>query len=184
MTTPRDILDFWFVECTPQHWWKKDTAFDDTIRSRFQDDVVGARGGRYDDWKRTAEGSLALLILLDQFPRNIFRGHPDAFASDAKAREVTRHAIARGFDLETPKAARLFFYTPFEHSETVDDQDLSVKYVGERIDKDMGPNSNYTYMLQHRDVIRRFGRFPGRNAALGRTNTPEEQEFLAGPQRF
>jgi uncharacterized protein (DUF924 family) len=132
----------------------------------------------------SAEGSLALLILLDQFPRNIFRGHPDAFASDAKAREVTRRAIARGHDLETQKIARVFYYLPFEHSETLDDQDLAVKYFGERIGADPDPKSNYTYALIHRDVIARFGRFPGRNAALGRENTPEEAEFLNGPQHF
>jgi uncharacterized protein (DUF924 family) len=183
-TTPRDVLDFWFKEHEPKAWFTKDTAFDHKIRTRFLADVIAARGGAYDRWADTAQGTLALLILLDQFPRNIFRGHPDAFASDAKAREVTRRAIGRGFDLETPKAARAFFYLPFEHSEDMDDQDLAVKYMGERLDRDAGPESNYTYALQHRDAIARFGRFPGRNAALGRTNTPEEEEFLKGPQRF
>lgn len=184
MTTPRDVLDFWFKESTAQQHWKKDSAFDDLIRSRFGDAVADAREGRLDDWMQSGQGALALLILLDQFPRNIFRGKSEAFASDAKAREVTRHAIAKGFDLETPKDARLFFYLPFEHSENLDDQNLAVKYFGERIDTDPGRESNYSYALEHREVIRRFGRFPGRNEALRRESTPEEQEFLAGPQRF
>jgi uncharacterized protein (DUF924 family) len=184
MTSARDILDFWFKECEPAQWWKKDPAFDETIRARFLNDVIAAREGRYDEWMNSAQGSLALLILLDQFPRNLFRGKADAFASDARAREVARHAVAKGFDLEAPQTARVFFYLPFEHSEDMDDQDLSVKYFGERLDHDTGPESNYTYALQHRDVIKRFGRFPGRNAALGRQSTPEEDEFLKGPQRF
>ena len=184
MTAPRDVLDFWFKECEPAQWWKKDVAFDERIRTRFLDSVTAARAGEYDRWMNTGEGSLALVILLDQFPRNLFRGKADAFASDAKAREVARHAIARGFDLETPKTARVFFYLPFEHSENMDDQNLSVKYVGERVGEDPDPQSQHTYTLLHRDVIARFGRFPGRNAALGRESTPEELEFLAQPQHF
>ncbi len=184
MTTPRDVLDFWFKECDPKQWWKRDPAFDDAIRSRFDADVVAAREGRHDDWMNTGEGTLALLLLTDQFPRNIYRGRPEAFASDAKARDVARHAIAKGYDLEVPVGARCFFYLPFEHSEDMADQDLSVKLMGERIGEDPAPESNYTYALEHRDVIRRFGRFPGRNGALSRESTPEEHEFLAGPQRF
>lgn len=184
MITLRDVLDFWFKESTPVQWWKKDSVFDDVIRSRFGDAVVAAREGKLDAWMADGQGTLALLLLLDQFPRNIFRKHADAFASDAKAREVTRHAIAKGFDLETPKDARVFFYLPFEHSENMNDQDLAVKYFGERIDQDPDPESNYTYAQQHREVIRRFGRFPGRNEALRRESTPEEREYLAGPQRF
>lgn len=184
MTTARDILDFWFKEIDPKQQFRKDPTFDETIRARFGDDVVAARSGAYDDWMNMAEGSLALLILLDQFPRNLYRGKPDAFASDAKARDVARHAIAKGFDLEVPADPRKFFYIPFEHSENMADQDLCVQLVGERIGRDPKPDSIYTYAQMHRDVIARFGRFPSRNAALGRTNTPEEEEFLAGPQRF
>lgn len=184
MTTPQDILDFWFKENERSAWFKKDAAFDDAIRTRFGDAVAAAREGKLDAWMTDGQGTLALLLLLDQFPRNIFRGKPDAFASDARAREVTRHAIAKGFDLETPKNARVFFYLPFEHSENIDDQDLAVKYFSERIDTDPDPESNYNYALQHREVIRRFGRFPGRNEALRRESTAEEREYLSGPQRF
>ena len=181
MTEPRAVLDFWFKETDPKLWFKTDAALDESIRSRFLAAVTEARAGRYDDWMNSAEGSLALLILLDQFPRNLFRGSGEAFASDAKAREVTRHAVARGFDVETPKPIRQFFYMPLMHSEEPADQEASVKLSGER----RGENSDtYKYALLHQDVIRRFGRFPGRNAALGRASTPEEDAFLAAGTAF
>src|SRR6202008_5149774 len=110
-----------------------------------------------------AEAPLSLLFLLNQSPRNIFRGRADAFASDAKAREVARCAIAKEFDVEVPKTARSFFYLPFMHSEDIGDQDRSVALIGERVGED---SLNYPYALKHRDVIRRFGRFPPRNIAL------------------
>ena len=177
----REILDFWFKETEPKLWFTKDRDFDERIRSRFADDVRAARAGKYDGWMNTASGSLALLILLDQFPRNIFRGTGEAFASDAKAREITKHAIAQGFDVETPKGIRQFFYLPLAHSENLADQNESVMLSRERRGED---SDTYKYALMHRDVVQRFGRFPGRNEALGRVSTPEELEFLAGPQHF
>jgi uncharacterized protein (DUF924 family) len=181
VTTHRDLLDFWFKECGPADWFKSEAAFDDRVRARFRDDVTAARAGKYDDWMNSADGSLALLILLDQFPRNLFRGQAEAFASDAKAREVARHAIARGFDLEVPHGIRQFFYMPLMHSEDMADQNACVELARKR----RGPDSDtYSYAVKHRDVIARFGRFPGRNAALGRTSTKEETEYLQSSPPF
>jgi len=179
--TPREVLDFWFKDSPPEAWFRDDHAFDATIATRFGDAVVAAREGKLDDWMETGEGTLALLILLDQFPRNIFRGRADAFASDAKAREVARRAIAKGFDVEVPKTARSFFYLPFMHSEDIGDQDRSVALIGERLGED---SLNYPYALKHRDVIRRFGRFPARNIALNRSSTSDELAFLAEGRGF
>lgn len=184
MTTPRDVLDFWFKETPARARFRVDPALDEAIRARFGDAIVAAREGKLDDWMATGQGALALLILLDQFPRNVYRGHADAFASGAKAREVANAAITKGFDVEMPKEPRVFFYLPFEHSENLDDQERSVVLMRERIADDPSPESNYTYATMHRDVIRRFGRFPGRNEALRRESTPEEREFLTSPQRF
>jgi uncharacterized protein (DUF924 family) len=174
--TPREVLDFWFKDSPPEAWFRDDPAFDEIVGTRFGDVVVAAREGKLDDWMETGEGTLALLILLDQFPRNIFRGRADAFASDAKAREVARCAITKGFDVEVPKTARSFFYLPFMHSEDIGDQDWSVAFIGERVGED---SLNYPYALKHRDVIRRFGRFPARNIALNRSSTSDELAFLA-----
>src|SRR6202008_4649645 len=113
--------------------------------------------------------------------RNLYRGKADAFASDAKAREVARHAIAKGFDLEVPVESRKFFYIPFEHSEDMADQDLCVRLGAERIGRAPAPDSMYAYGCMHRGVVPRFGRFHGRSAALGRESTPEERGYLAGP---
>jgi len=179
--SPREILDFWFKDSSPEAWFKDDPAFDEKIRSRFVGDVTAARAGKYDDWMNTGEGSLALLILLDQFPRNLFRGSGEAFASDAKARAVARHAIARGFDLETLTGIRQFFYMPMMHSENIADQNECVMLARERRGED---SDTYQYALKHREVIRRFGRFPRRNESLGRSSTPEEQDYLATPRAF
>jgi uncharacterized protein (DUF924 family) len=181
MTAPRDVLDFWFKEIEPKAWFTNDPAFDEKTRSRFLDDVTAARAGQHDDWIDTPEGSLALLILLDQFPRNLFRGTADAFASDAKARDAARHAIDKGFDLETPHGIRQFFYMPLMHSEDMADQSACVELSRERRGAD---SDTYSYAVKHRDVIARFGRFPGRNAALGRTSTEAETEYLQSSPPF
>jgi len=173
---PRDILDFWFKDVGEKRWFESDPKLDAALRVRFEQTWHAARDGKLSDWEETATGALALLIVLDQFPRNMFRGRAEAFSTDAPARAAADRALARGFDLEAPKGARIFFYLPFMHSENLADQDRCVALVRERLGED---SMNFPYAVAHRDWIRRFGRFPGRNAALGRVATPEETIFLA-----
>jgi uncharacterized protein (DUF924 family) len=170
------VLDFWFKEAGPEKWFARSAAFDEEVRARFADAHQAAARGRFADMLETPRGCVALCILLDQVPRNIFRDSPRAFGSDAEAREIARHAIESGFDLDPSLSdeMRLFLYTPFEHSETVEDQRLSVSLIGERMD-----NAEYRkYAERHRNIIERFGRFPHRNVVLGRDTTPEEAAFL------
>jgi uncharacterized protein (DUF924 family) len=167
-----DVISFW-RQAGPEKWFKKVDAFDEAIRLKFEPTHHRAARGEYDAWAETAEGALALLILLDQFPRNLFRGSAHQFATDPKARAVARAAVERGFDREVEPVLRNFFYLPFEHSEDLADQDFSIALCTEAGDAD-----NLKWAVLHRDIIARFGRFPHRNAALARVTTPEEQEFL------
>ncbi|MCW0236126.1 MAG: DUF924 domain-containing protein [Ferrovibrio sp.] len=187
MTITADaILDFWFDRRpgvaleTRKAWFEKDPAFDDTIRRRFGAAVETVLAGGHADWTETAEGALALLILLDQFPRNIFRGQAKAFAGDARARAIARQAVDRGFDIALPPVMRMFFYLPFEHSEHLPDQDLA-HLLFSALDKELPGLDLASWADKHRVIIARFGRFPHRNAALGRQNSPEEIEFLRQP---
>jgi len=170
--TANDVVAFW-LQAGPKSWFAKDDAFDQAIRDRFEPLHVQASRGELSDWAETPEGALALLILLDQFPRNMFRGQARAFATDPLARAVAAGAIVRGFDARAPEGMRSFFYLPFEHSESLADQDKSVAFFTA-----IGDAENLKWAELHRDIIRRFGRFPHRNAALGRATTPEEQKFL------
>ena len=180
----RRLLGFWFadgLDTSRRAWFEKDEAFDAACREGFGALVAPAREGALDGWAETPQGALALLLLLDQFPRNLFRGSAEAFASDAHARDVARRVVlARRFDLELPPAARVFFYLPFEHGEAMADQDLSVAlFEGLRdVPAHAAPGGAIDYAWRHRQVIHRFGRFPHRNAALGRKNTPDEQAWL------
>lgn len=170
MTESADVYEFWKA-AGPKRWFTKDEAFDREFRERFLALHERAATGELDDaWSREPESALALLVLLDQFPRNSFRGSARAFATDAQARGVARAALAAKHDEHVPKEMRFFFYLPFEHSEAIADQDLSVD-----LHRAIGMPE---WAEQHRDIIRRFGRFPHRNAALGRETTPEEQAFL------
>jgi uncharacterized protein (DUF924 family) len=186
----RRLLDFWFadgLDAFRKAWFVKDGAFDETCRAGFGTLVVPARDGALDGWAKTAEGALALLLLLDQFPRNLFRGTAEAFASDAHAREVARRTVlARRFDLTLPAMARMFLYLPFEHGESMADQDLSVALFEGLRDHPAhaAPDGAIDYAWRHRVVIGRFGRFPHRNAALGRVSTPAEQAWLAAGGGF
>ena len=166
------VLAFW-REAGPDKWFKKDTAFDDEIRARFLDTYEAAAAGLLSGWEATREGALALVIVLDQFPRNMFRGSARAFAADPLALAVAKRAIERGFDITTPVQERAFFYLPFEHSEELADQDRCCALFRAAGDADL-----VKWAELHADIIRRFGRFPHRNAALGRTTTAEEQAFL------
>lgn len=169
---PNDILGFW-LGAGPAKWFKKVAAFDEAIRLKFEPTHHRAARGEYDAWAATAEGALALLLLLDQFPRNLYRGSGHAFATDAKARALARAAIERGFDRKVEPTLRNFFYLPFEHSEDLTDQDDCLALCAEA-----GVADDIKWAGLHREIIARFGRFPHRNAALGRTTTAEEQAFL------
>lgn len=177
------ILQFWFTSADPdemathrEEWWVKSDTFDREIANNFGDLYEQAHTGKLEVWKDTPLGCVGLVLLLDQCPRNMFRNTPQAFASDEQARQVTHHALDRGFDASLPLAAQLFLYMPLEHSEDIDDQNASVTLIGALGD------SNYTnFAIQHRDIIERFGRFPHRNGILGRPSTPEELAFLTQP---
>jgi uncharacterized protein (DUF924 family) len=171
-----DILDFWLNRTAPEQWFATDPTLDANIRRRFEPAWRAARSGALDSWAETLEGALALLILLHQFPRNMFRGRAEAFATDGKAREIAKHAIAKGFDRLAPANARAFFYLPLMHSEVLADQDACVRLIRENLGEG---SQNYPFALRHRETIARFGRFPARNAALGRTATGDEEDFLA-----
>ena len=167
-----DVLAFWRA-AGPAKWFKKDAALDAEIASRFSALWRDAAAGRLADWEAAPETALALVIVLDQFPRNMFRGGADAFATDALARGAAERAIAHGFDQAVPTSERLFFYLPFEHSESLADQERAIELVDALGDPDLT-----RWAKLHADVIRRFGRFPHRNSALGRVSTREEQAFL------
>ncbi|MGQ0741995.1 MAG: DUF924 family protein [Alphaproteobacteria bacterium] len=175
ISTPRDVLDFWFKETEPNLWFANDAAFDRRVRARFEETWRAARDAKLEDWKKNAEGALALVIVLDQFSRNMFRGRAASYSTDAPARAAADHAIRNKFDLEVPVGVRAFFYLPFMHSECMGDQESSVALIGERVGRD---STNYPYAVGHRAIVARFGRFPARNAALGRSSTAEETEFL------
>ena len=175
LASPRDILDFWFKQIPSESWFKSDPAVDATIRERFEETWRAASAGTLRDWTNSKDGGLAYVILLDQFSRNMFRGSANAYATDGLAREAARHAIARGFDLELPVAARHFLYMPLMHSEALADQEDCVRLMRERLGE---AHFSYPFAVRHRDSIARFGRFPARNSALGRQDTPEEIEFL------
>ncbi|KQV98462.1 DUF924 family protein [Rhizobacter sp. Root1221] len=170
--TADDVIAFW-QNAGPERWFRKDTAFDDEFRARFLPAHEAAAAGSLDDWAATAPGALALLILLDQFPRNAFRGTARMFATDAQARAIANTAIANGFDQAVEPALRPFVYLPFMHSELLVDQHRSVA-LNERLDAD-----TLKFARLHLDIIERFGRFPHRNDVLGRYSTRAEQHFLA-----
>ena len=172
-----EIFDFWFAEATAKRWFAGDAAFDADVRERLGRWFERAAKGQLRDWCDTPAGCVALCVLLDQVPRNLHRGQARAFATDAAARAIACHAVERKFDRALPHVQRLFLYMPFEHSETLADQDTSIRLFGE-LDED--PRW-LDYAVRHHDVIVRFGRFPHRNAALDRTNTVEETAFLATP---
>lgn len=166
-----EVLAFWW-DAGPEKWFAQDEAFDGQCRA-FEDLVEEAVGGNLDAWRASAAGTLALIVLTDQFPRNLFRGTRRAFASDALALDVADHAVAQAFPSAWPMPARSFFLLPFMHSE-----DLSIQELSLDLYRATGNRDAYYYALVHHDVIRRFGRFPHRNASLGRQTTAAEQAFL------
>lgn len=169
-----DVLRFWF-DASPKDWFAKNPAFDEAIRDRFLALHENAAAGRLASWETSPRGCLALVIVLDQFPRNMFRNIARAFATDAQARAAARVILERGWDKAMSQHERLFAYLPFEHSESLEDQDLSCALM-----RDFDEEQR-RYAERHRDIIRRFGRFPHRNGILGRENSAAEIEFLAQP---
>jgi len=172
--TPAEILAFWRA-AGRERWYERDDTFDADVRSRFLELWRKAAAGELSSWETTDEGALALVIILDQFPRNMFRGDIRTYSSDALAREVASRAIAGGADIRVEPALLEFLYMPFMHSEHLADQLRCVELFGKS-----GQTDNLTYAEHHADIIRRFGRFPHRNRILGRATTPEEQAFLDG----
>jgi uncharacterized protein (DUF924 family) len=166
------VLAFW-RDAGPARWFKKDPAFDAEITARFLAIYERAARGDRSAWEATAEGALALLIVLDQFPRNMFRGQARTYAADPLARDIAARALARGFDREVPSSDRRFFYLPLMHSEELADQERCVALA-----RGFGDDGFTKYAEQHADIVRRFGRFPHRNTVLGRATTPAEQAFL------
>lgn len=193
--TPDDVLRFWLgahpldaqaMQATQARWFQKDAAFDAELRTRFLPTIEAARAGRLDRWAQHAESWLALLIVLDQFPRNAFRGQPESFASDAQALAIALEGIARGHDTAVPPMARIFCYLPLEHAEDTAMQARAVAlFQALRDAPDAEPRRFFEvtldYARKHQDVIARFGRFPHRNAILGRVSTAEELAYLAQP---
>jgi uncharacterized protein (DUF924 family) len=187
VSSAREVIDFWFGEHARSRWFAKETAFDDEIRARFEADTLAAAAREREAWLADADGALALVILLDQFPRNMYRGMARAFSCDARAHEVAARAIENGLDTAVAVERRLFFYLPFQHSESLADQDRSVELFTRWVAQHEPANraeaeDELKYVHRHREIIARFGRFPHRNAALGRTCTAEETAFLAGPE--
>jgi uncharacterized protein (DUF924 family) len=184
-TTPDAVLAFWFDgdrETFRERWFRPDAAFDAAIRERLGALVAPAAAGAFDPWAATPEGALALCLLLDQFPRNLHRGTAQAYACDPKAREIARAAVLRDrHDLRLTATERIFLYLPFEHSEDMSDQDLSVALFEGLRDHPAhrGPGGTIDYAWRHWLVIREFGRFPHRNAALRRISTVAKKAYLA-----
>ena len=177
MDEQRALLDFWYSERVAKCWFSSTPALDDEIRARFEGLWQRAAAGELDDWADTPEGALALAIILDQLPLNMYRGNPAAFSTEQKAVAAAWQAVARGFHKHIPLNRVLFLYMPFMHSENQDDQDRSVQLFQEA-----GLDTHYPE--HHRGIVRRFGRFPHRNAILGRESTPEELDYLASDAAF
>lgn len=174
LTDPEDIQNFWFYEVGPAKWFAEDPALDDAMRARFLATYERAALEELREWEETPEGALALLLLLDPFPRRMFRGEARAYATDDLALELARQAIIRHFDDHIDRNFKLFFYLPFAHSENIGDQRLASFYIRERTKE-----TDWVDSVEWRQrAIQKFGRFPHRNAVLGRKSTPEEEAFL------
>jgi uncharacterized protein (DUF924 family) len=174
IASPQAVLAFW-RKAGPKKWFTKSAAFDRQIRARFLPAYKAAAARALSNWERTPESALALTIVLDQFPRNMFRGSAQAFAADLVARRIARRAIANGFNRRVPPGERQFFHFPFEHSESMKDQELCIALF-----RATGDREALKWAMLHANIIRKFGRFPHRNAVLGRKTTARERAFLNG----
>ncbi|MEX3957135.1 DUF924 family protein [Trinickia sp. EG282A] len=184
----RDVLDFWFGEPGSarfgkewDRWFDGDEGFDAALGARFGETLEAARRGDFDDWERSPLGTLALIVVLDQFSRNIHRGSAEAFAGDARALAAARRMVDSGGDRRLPSAQhRAFVYMPFEHDESRESQELAVRLF-EALERETGLSGYLRYARRHAEIIERFGRFPHRNAMLGRRSTAAERDFLSEP---
>ncbi len=182
-----EVLDFWFGQSNSpefgkaqKKWFEKDVDFDAKVRSHFLSQYESAASGKLDYWQDSAESCLALIILLDQFPRNMFRGTPQAFNTDSKALIAAQHAIKNQFDRELVTVQKWFIYLPFEHSENLEHQQKSVELF-RQVSGEPDSGLVMEFAIKHWEIIGSFGRFPHRNQILGRETTPEEAEFLKQP---
>ena len=172
-----EVIEFWFAEENKKRWFKSSTEFDDRIRQNFEDLWRAASRGELQHWRQTPLRALALVIVLDQFPLNMYRGKPESYLTEAASRDVARYALARGFEHEFDNEQKLFLFLPFMHSEDPDDQETSV-----RLFSDAGMEARWA--RHHRQIIQRFGRFPHRNAILGRQSSEEELQWLNSDKGF
>ncbi|MGI3184044.1 DUF924 family protein [Nioella aestuarii] len=172
-----DVLTFWLEEAGPDKWYMGGEEFDAEIRERFLPLWEEAAAGKLNDWTSHPRKALALIIVLDQFPRNMFRGDAKAFSTDSKAKAAACYALKQGWDERFDQPTRQFFYLPFMHSEALTDQDHSVRLTCQKMPDER--EDKLPHAIAHREIIRRFGRFPYRNDALGRTSSDEEKDFLA-----
>jgi uncharacterized protein (DUF924 family) len=185
--TPEEVLAFWFgregeegyLELR-EAWFSRDPDFDHEILDRFEEVYEEAVAGELEAWKEEAQSCLALIVVLDQFPRNMFRGDVRMYAADGLALAAARHAVERAYDRELPPFQRMFVYLPFEHSENLENQRFSVELF-RRLSEEIGSEDLMVYAVQHLRIVERFGRFPHRNEILRRRTTPEEAEFLKEP---
>ena len=176
MICPADVIDFWFRETAPRQWWTKDEGFDATVRERFAALHAAAAQGELFAWRTTAEGRLAEIIVLDQFSRNLHRDDAGAFAQDAMALVLAQEAVAQGVDQQLPVMQRHFLYMPYMHSESA-----LIQVEAEKLFRELGLEETYAIALRHKEIVDRFGRYPHRNAMLGRLSTAEEIDFLRQP---
>ena len=176
--TPDDILEYWFSEKSKQYWFASTLEIDNEIREKYEDIWDRAASGELNDWQDSAEGSLALIIIFDQFPLNMFRGYSKAFKTESMGIEVALNAINNGFDEElSNEVEQLFLFMPLMHSENLDHQNLQV-YLFEKY------NFNLDFSVHHRNIVKKFGRFPHRNEILGRMSTMEELDYLLSDGAF
>lgn len=174
--TPQEVFDFWFVECGRDQWFVASPDLDRDIRKRFRDTHLALSRDVTEEWRSTPENRIAAVIVLDQFPRNIYRATPLAFATDGLALREAKLALEAGADRQVSAECRTFFYLPFEHCEDLDEQDRAVALF-----RTLGDEEYIDYALRHREVIAAYGRFPHRNAIVGRKSTAAELEYLAQP---
>jgi uncharacterized protein (DUF924 family) len=175
----QELIEFWFSEETSKHWFNSTPAFDQALIDSYESTWVEAKQGKLDHWQQSATGSLALVIVLDQFPLNMFRGQAKCFSTESQSRDVARVAIDQGFDQELAPGQVSFLYMPFMHSEDLDDQALGVELF-----KKPGLESNYRFARHHYNIVERFGRFPHRNKILGRESSDAEIEYLNSKEGF
>jgi uncharacterized protein (DUF924 family) len=174
-----DLLDFWFSDQSKKLWFNSTQKFDNEIHQKYGELWQQGRDGQLDHWQASAEGCLALIILIDQLPLNMFRGKAESFATEALSRDVARIAIQQGFDKKLSPEQQSFVYMPFMHSENLEDQDLSVQYFSES-----GLEGNLRFAKHHREIVQKFGRFPHRNEILSRVSSEDELDYLNSKEGF